>query len=146
MYHFWQKGTPFVYLLLTKGTPFYPFHIRSLELCILSTAVNAIFKIWINQKTRTLSRLFLSHKMHLLAFLSIFTDRKEKFLYLFICFNKWNRLCGPCQSSKQDKKIDTTIWMKAITFNLKLNRRKFWNYTIRWIIWRIQPQGIRVGS
>ena len=60
---FHWKGTPFVYILLTNGT-----------------AGNVLyFKKWINYKTRTLSRLFQSHKMYLLAALGIFTDRNDSF-------------------------------------------------------------------
>ena len=40
--------------------------------------------LWINNKTRTFSRLFHCHKMHLLA---LFRDQKDRFFYLFIYFN-----------------------------------------------------------
>ena len=44
VHHFWQKGTPFMYLLLTNGTLFIP----SLENCIpLNCCKCAFLKIWI---------------------------------------------------------------------------------------------------
>ena len=51
--------TPFAYLLLMKGTPF-TYHTCSPKLCKCTVS-----KISIIYKTRT--RLFYSHKMHLLA-------------------------------------------------------------------------------
>ena len=40
-------------------------------------------------KTRTFLEPFLSHKLHLLALLGLFTDRNDRFPYPFIYFNKW---------------------------------------------------------
>ena len=58
---FGRKGTPFVYLLLANGTPFpypvYDFPSR------LNCSKGAVFKIWINHKNRTFSRLFHSHEI-----------------------------------------------------------------------------------
>ena len=66
---FGRKGTPFVYLLLANGTPFtYPvYDIPSLLNCSKGT----VFKIWINHKNRTFSRLFHSHEMHLLVYIAL---------------------------------------------------------------------------
>ena len=56
----------------------YPFQIPSLELCItFSCCKCTVVKLWINQKTRKLSRLFYSHKILLLALLGLFTDRND---------------------------------------------------------------------
>ena len=56
----------------------YPFQIPSLELCItFSCCKCAVFKLWINQKTRKLCRLFRSHKILLLALLGLFTDQND---------------------------------------------------------------------
>ena len=70
---FGRKGTPFVYLLLTNGTLFtYPvYDFPSLLNCSKGT----VFKIWINHKNRTFSRLFHSHEMHLLALLGLYRPK-----------------------------------------------------------------------
>ena len=69
---------PFVYFLLTNGVPF---------MCVVPFNCSCkctVFYIWINHKTRTSSWLFHSHKMHLLAFLDLFTDWNDIFPYPFI--------------------------------------------------------------
>ena len=56
----------------------YPFQIPSLELCItFSCCKCTVFKLWTNQKTRKLSRLFHSHKILLLALLGLFADQND---------------------------------------------------------------------
>ena len=74
---------------LTKKYPFcIPSIIASLELCIPFNCckLNALsLKQWINVKMRErFSRIFLSQKMNLLAFLSLFTNQNGRFLYSFI--------------------------------------------------------------
>ena len=58
-----------------------PFQIpASLELCTTFSCCICkciVFKLWINQKTRKLSRLFHSHKILLLALLGLFTDQND---------------------------------------------------------------------
>ena len=75
---FHEKGTPFVYLLLTNGTPFT--HLVQ-NFAPLLTAVNALsFK----QESITKIEHFLdlkSHKIHLLALLGPFTDSNDRFPY-----------------------------------------------------------------
>ena len=70
---FGRKGTPLVYLLLTDGTPFtYPvYDFPSLLNCSKGT----VFKIWINHKNRTFSRLFHSHEMHLFALSGLYRPK-----------------------------------------------------------------------
>ena len=82
-----------LYNFLTEQVPLsYTFYWHPcLELCNPFNCWKCtVFKIWINHKTRTFSRLFLSHKRHLLALLNLFTDRNDRFPYPFICFNNWN--------------------------------------------------------
>ena len=68
-----------------------PRRMPGLELCLpLNCCKCIVFKIWINHKTRTFSRLFHTHKTHLLALLGLSTDRQDKFPYSFIYFNKWD--------------------------------------------------------
>ena len=70
---FGRKGTPFVYLLLTNGTPFtYPVYDFP---SLLNCSKRTVFKIWINHKNRTFSRLFHSHEMHLLALLGLYRPK-----------------------------------------------------------------------
>ena len=61
-----RKGAPFVYRSLTNGTPF-------TYLVLFFTSFNcykcAVFKMWINHKTKKFSRLFYSHKIHLVILL-----------------------------------------------------------------------------
>ena len=67
-----------------------PFHIPSIELCIPFNCCKwAVFNIWRSHKTRKFSRLFLSHKMHLLALLGLFYRPKRQISSPFIYFNKW---------------------------------------------------------
>ena len=56
-----RKGTPFIHLLLTNGTPF------TYQVSNIASQLTAVSKTWINHKSRTFPRLFHSHKMHLLA-------------------------------------------------------------------------------
>ena len=83
---FHEKGTPFVYLLLTNGTLF---TITSLELCIPFNFCNCtVFQIEINHKKRTVqSRLFKAIKFIFLALLGPFTDPNDRFAHPFIYFN-----------------------------------------------------------
>ena len=75
-----EKGTPFIYLLLTTGTRTRNLKLE-LELCILLTTVNTLSsKYSINhKKPRTFSRLFDSHKIHLSALLGIFICQNDRF-------------------------------------------------------------------
>ena len=64
----------------------YPFHIPTLKLCTpfncckTGTGLfHCVSHIWINQKTKTFSRLFHRHKMHLLNHLGLFNNRKDRF-------------------------------------------------------------------
>ena len=67
-----------------------PFYIPNLELRIPFNCCKwAVFKIWSSHKTRKFSRLFLSHKMYLLALLSLFYRPKRQIFSPFIYFNKW---------------------------------------------------------
>ena len=69
----------------------YPFHIPSLELCISFKCCKCtVFKVWIKHKTRMFSRLFHTHKMHLLALLGLFYDQNIKSPYPFIYLHKWD--------------------------------------------------------
>ena len=74
----WQKKFPLCI----------PSIIPSLELCIPFNCckLNALsLKQWINLKMRErFSRIFLSQKMNLLAFLSLFTNQNGRFPYSFI--------------------------------------------------------------
>ena len=74
----WQKKYPFCI----------PSIIASLELCIPFNCckLNALsLKQWINLKMRErFSRFFVSQKMNLLAFLSLFTNQNGRFPYSFI--------------------------------------------------------------
>ena len=56
-----RKGTPFIHLLLTNGTPF------TYQVSNIASQLTAVSKTWINHKSRTFPRLFHSHKMQLLA-------------------------------------------------------------------------------
>ena len=80
LYHFFflQKRYPF---RITSIDKWYTFHIHSLEVCIPSntSCICTVFEIWINHETRTFYRLLYSQKKHLLALLSLFTDRKTDF-------------------------------------------------------------------
>ena len=88
IYHFWQISYPF---RITSIDKWFPFRMPGLELCLpLNCCKCIVFKIWINHKTRTFSRLFHTHKTHLLALLGLSTDRHDKFPYPFIFFNKWD--------------------------------------------------------
>ena len=70
---FGRKGTPLVYLLLTDGTPFtYPVYDFP---SLLNCSKRTVFKIWINHKNRTFSRLFHSHEMHLFALLGLYRPK-----------------------------------------------------------------------
>ena len=83
VYHFWQKTYPFWTASIDKC---YPFHIPSLESCIpFNCCKSTLFKIWIDHKTRTLSRLFHSYKVHLLALLGLLQTKVTDFptLYTF---------------------------------------------------------------
>ena len=91
----WSKPTnplPFYEPFLTDWQKKYPFCIpsiiASLELCIPFNCckLNALFlKQWINLKMRErFSRIFLSQKMNLLAFLSLLTNQNGRFPYSFI--------------------------------------------------------------
>ena len=53
-----RKGTPFTY-------PVYDFP------SLLNCSKGTVFKIWINHKNRTFSRLFHSHEMHLLVYIAL---------------------------------------------------------------------------
>ena len=66
----------------------YPFHIPCLEFYPFNYRKCTVLKVWINHKTRMFSRLFHSHKMHMLAHLGLFTDRNDRFSYHFIYFVK----------------------------------------------------------
>ena len=69
IYRLWQKRYPFCIASIDK---WYPFHIHSLELCIpFNYYKGTVFKIWINHKTRTFSRLFHSQTLHLSALLGL---------------------------------------------------------------------------
>ena len=70
---FGRKGTPFVYLLLANGTPF-PYPVYDFP-SLLNCSKGAVFKIWINHKNRTFSRLFHSHEVHLLALLGLYRPK-----------------------------------------------------------------------
>ena len=59
---FGRKGTPFTY-------PVYDFP------SLLNCSEGTVFKIWINHKNRTFSRLFHSHEMHLLALLGLYRPK-----------------------------------------------------------------------
>ena len=85
-----QLLNPFYIFLLREKVPlpytvpsidkWYPFQIPSLdlELCItFSWCKYTVVKLWINQKTRKLSRLFHSHKILLLPLLGLFTDQND---------------------------------------------------------------------
>ena len=70
---FGRKGTPFVHLLLTNGTP-------STNLVwnfpsLLNCSKGTVCKIWINHKTSTFCRLFHGHEMHLLALLGLYRPK-----------------------------------------------------------------------
>ena len=65
-----RKGTPFVYLLLTNGSPLL---IASLECCI---PFNCFKCDWLTAEPKC-SWLFHSYKMHLLALLGLFTDQND---------------------------------------------------------------------
>ena len=69
-------------------------HLTNLVLiACLSSAINllcTVFWIQVNHKNRTFSRLFHSHKMHLLAFLGLFTERKDTFYHPLKHINWWN--------------------------------------------------------
>ena len=66
-----------------------PFHTPSLELFIPFNCCKwAVFKIRRSHKTRKFSRLFLSHKMHLLALLGLFYRPKRQISSPFIYFNE----------------------------------------------------------
>ena len=68
-----------------------PFHIPCLQLCISFNCCKCnVFKIWINHKTRTFSRLIHNHRMHRSALLGIFTDPDDRFPQPFIYFSQWN--------------------------------------------------------
>ena len=64
IYLFDRKGTPFAYLLFIDE--WYPFHLPLLELGIpFNSCKCTVLKVWTNQKPRTFSWPFHSHKMHL---------------------------------------------------------------------------------
>ena len=71
---FWQRRDlfrqyTFYWQLVPLSHTLHPFH----------RCKRTVFKIWINPKTRMFSPLFLSHKMHILALLGLFTDRNDIF-------------------------------------------------------------------
>ena len=66
----------------------YPFHIPCSEFYPFNYRKCTVLKVWINHKTRMFSRLFHSHKMHLLALLGLFTDQNDIFPYPSIYFVK----------------------------------------------------------
>ena len=78
LYYFWQKRYPF---RITSIDKWYTFHVHSLELYIPfnTSCICTVFEIWINHETGTFYRFFYSQKMHLLALLGLFTDRKTDF-------------------------------------------------------------------
>ena len=81
---FHEKGTSYVYLLLTNGTPFT--YLVSNFVSLL-TVVNALsFK---KKSIRKIERFldFFKPKIHLLALLGPFTDPDDRFPYPFIHFN-----------------------------------------------------------
>ena len=82
IYYLWQKRCSFRIPFTDK---WYPFHIPKF---FFFTSFNcykcAVFKMWINHKTKKCSRLFYSHKIQLLILLSIFTDRFDRFPFPFI--------------------------------------------------------------
>ena len=85
IYFFWEKRhpSPTQYLPLTNGTAV--FQIPSLELFItFSCCQCTVVKLWINQKTRKLSRLFQRHKILLLLcpFRSFYRPKWHRFPYL----------------------------------------------------------------
>ena len=74
-YHFWRKRYPFPTPSFDK---WYPFLITNLEFCIpFNQCKGTEFKIWINHKTRTFSRLFHSLRINLWALLGLFTYRNN---------------------------------------------------------------------
>ena len=83
-----SSSLPFYIFLLIEKVPlpypvpsidkWYPFQKPNLELCVtFSCCKCTVFKLWINRKTRKLSRLFHSHKILLLALLGLFTDQND---------------------------------------------------------------------
>ena len=82
MYH----GTPSIYLLLTNGTPF------TYLVCDFASLLTAVNALSFQQESVTKIERFLnliSHKIHLLVLLGLFTDPNDRFLYsLLIYFNK----------------------------------------------------------
>ena len=80
-YFFWEKRYPWRPLHSTFNWQMVPLsntYNCSLELCItFSCCKCTIVKLWINQKTRKLSRLFHRHKILLLAPLGPFTDQND---------------------------------------------------------------------
>ena len=83
---FWQKKYPFPTPSFDK---WYPFLITNLEFCIpFNQCKGTAFKIWINHKTRTFSRLFHSLRINLWALLGLFTYRNNRWPYTFIYFNQ----------------------------------------------------------
>ena len=78
LYYFWQKRFLFRIPSIDK---WYTFHVHSLELYIPfnTSCICTVFEIWINHETGTFYRFFYSQKMHLLALLGLFTDRKTDF-------------------------------------------------------------------
>ena len=78
LYTFWTAKVPLSYTFYQQ-LKWYPFHIPILELCIPFNCCKYTVWIWINHRTISFSRLFHSHKMHLLALLGLFTDRNDRF-------------------------------------------------------------------
>ena len=72
-YTIWQKRYPFRIPFIGKGTPF-PYPVYDFP-SLLNCSKGAVFKIWINHKNRTFSRLFHSHEMHLLALLGLYRPK-----------------------------------------------------------------------
>ena len=85
-YHFWLKRYPFPMPSFDK---WHPFLITNLEFCIpFNQCKGTEFKIWINHKTRTFSRLFHSLRINLWALLGLFAYRNNRWPYTFTCFNQ----------------------------------------------------------
>ena len=105
---FARKGAPFVYLLLTNGTPF-PYPVYNFP-SLLNCSKGTVFKIWINHKNRTFSRLFHSHEMHLLALLGLYRP-------------KW-QISSPFYILQQVKSLSYTWSLKKVPLSGGASRYK----------------------
>ena len=121
-----RKDTPWVYLLLTNGTPF---TYLVYNLASLLTAVNVrSFKYEKKSQTRTVSRLFFySHTM----LLFLFTNRNDRFPNPFI-YLKPEKGTGQNSSEKLillSRRISLTglfgVLVSALRFKCKENRRSY---------------------